>query len=451
MHLISKLKGYFVSSAFSLGRLTYSAGQTFYAVKEASNYIFKDTVPSPVKLVLPCIAMAGGLGVNLIIRVPSIFKKFAAQTEDIKNEESSTDDYKLGYLGSFFNYLFHATGHATAFFNALNAHFGTVILSESIAEILNSDAHDPLWKEAVIQTAAVFVAITALATYYSYDYKILKENSRKIAEKIDQHDFSFDKNSAKTLAVSALNLIASPILAKFWTSPAIIKIPNAEKYLTKIGINCITWSASVAAFINGLTTLPSTYAYFSKSKIKEYTDTSLTKAIRYATYISAGIDSLASGLCTYIGIVNTAKVSLNMNPYGYVISFAAPTGTSAAIQNAMLIRPGYIDLVQSLNADDLEAQPFLSHQENIDYVEDEPITITLNQDNLITEIERLPVNSDKDEIVSQPSYFRDNSTVGLMFNTHRSDINSSGDACKTEYQKQEITEEPIESVYKICV
>lgn len=460
MHLGSKIKGYFVSSACSLGKLAYSAGQTYFGMKRVSNYIFQDTT-HPANIIIPCVAVTGGFGVNLITRVPAIFKKFGPNSMPEENERTEQAAPEIGYLGSFFNLIFQASGHLSAFFSALNAHFGTVILSESIAEFLNSDAHDQAWKEGMVQGAALLVAMTALATYYAYDFKMLKQNSIKLAQKIDQKDFSFDRNTAKTLTISALNLIASPILAKFWTAPAIVKIPYANKILKDTGVNCITWTASISSFISGITTLPSIYAYFDQNEMKNISDTALTKAFRYATYITGGIDSLAAGLCAFIGIVDTAQGSLDMNPYGYIISYAIPSGLSASAQNGMFsVWPGYINLIKDLNSPDSpEAQPFLQadNQSENDTMghSNEEATIVIDENTIIEAFKpknEITNNGDNTEIFDiseenlefRGNYFQDHATVGLMFNNpKRNKTFLPGSPCKTEYHVQE-SSEPIE-------
>lgn len=415
MGIIAKIKGHFVASLYSTSRVISSAGQTFFALQHVANYLFTNS--SRYKLLIPITAIVGGFGVNMMTRVPANYKKFVYRCSDEFTQSPAENLSKSGFLLS---HLLQMSGYTSCFFNGLTAYLGTIVLSETIAaNLFQSDIHDEPWKEIVFQSLSLLVAISTMATYLSYDFQVTKKNAEAIAKNICARQFHLNRHTVKTLIAASFNLIASPILAKFWTTPALLKIPYASKYINNPTGQCITWASSISSLTNSILSLPSIYAYFNSEPL-EYKGTRLTKSFQRSAYFFGTIDSIAAGSCIFIGIIDTGQKALQLNPYGHIVYFALPCGVSGAIQNMMFsVRPGCLELIKDKTPQQPETMPLLIEADSEDVSKNNS-----HDDEPSPDINSSKLHEENDSMM-QEKFYSNASQVGLLFSPACHVINES--------------------------
>lgn len=369
------------------GRVIYNAGQTLYYIQNASNYFHISN--HPASTVMTSVSVAGTMGSTLLRNTVPTYKQFAPYEN--QEGEPTPEERPLGWAGKITTGILQGSGIFYDLMSSVAGYFGTVLLSEAVATALNSDAHDAVWKEAIVQTGAILVTLSYLYSYSGFDYKYIKRNIRILSENVDERNFTFNRNVAKTLAASALNFYTYPSQAFFLTVPSLKAIPYAEKILTSTGINVLAGTAAVTTFLTVVTWLPSVYAAFANKPSASNADqpveipktcarTCASTSIKIASYTMGTIDSAGgNGLGPGISVILTMNKVFKVNPYGWVIGLGAVCGLNAAAVNFLFsVIPGLRELLEAVSAkkavqdieadgpeiegDDLEKQPLLSGQ-----------------------------------------------------------------------------------------
>lgn len=420
MRFLKFVRKNIVPSLVSFCRLFYTAGQAFFGSQAVAAY-FSKLISKPFTNVLGFvysgICITAAVLINAGTRVPQIFQIFSPKKKSLlRSSFDSQDDYaSLRRSGKF---IFHASNFSTevsGLVQALQAYFGSIIMSEFIASQARTDAHDEAWKEALVQTTAVIIAMTSLATFYAYDKKILKHDGFVIAKLLQDRDFNFDTQTKKTLTKTllsvSLQLLASPFLAFFWTEPAIRIIPGMERYLGELPIKMLTSICGFSAFTAGVTATVSDYQFFSLKKSDPNNNLKNSKLLLGTTMTFGGIDSTAAALGNGAGFVIACNQLFKINPYGPILIAAIPIGISFGLRNMTFsVAPGYEEWLAKKQEKEVNKKSLLAEntQEEID---DEPEAQPINDDIILNIKEAL-----------SPSFYKRADQIGLIFKNEPSGL-----------------------------
>lgn len=325
---------------FSLGKIIGATGQTVFSVNHAFHYAFKNI---NIEYWINCISIfAAGCTLLVIVmtRVPAIYRQL---TVPIKQQTIS--NILNAHDKKFFYRILINCNIISGFFSSIGAYFGALIIIEVV---LNIENHSITAKEIIFyQTCAILVAISSFVSYYSFNIPKAKLNSIKFIDNLRQKNFKFimNKHGLKTCFVSLLNVLSVPFIAYFLTKNAIYKMPYISTHLSSMTIQWIAAFSSITALIASLTTtVPALHAYFNKNEM-EYSnqDSVFWKILRYMTYSAGFVDSGASGLGNFLGVILISHDVFNISLYNnYIILFAIGCGLSAMSLNlSFSIRQGF--------------------------------------------------------------------------------------------------------------
>lgn len=358
MSFLRKLKNIVAPTVFSIGRVISTAGQVLFGVLNIIKYFTNDkrkdylaVLDHPATIPTAIISMTANLFINLVTRVPAIFRQFQHPlTEPQKKIDVGNHfDKKLNRKGRMVYLSLSGMCFISGVFVSHNSYLGAITLSEFIAFLAKSDVHDEEWKEYLLQTFAISMAICNLVAYYSWNFQKAKQNARIVAENIDQGIDWRNKTALKTMAVSTLSIASAPLFAYYSEYHALGKTPylksstKAKKILSSI-------SAFTNFTITLLTNVPAVYDNFSRKQNDIYylDKPRWEPALRSLTYTVAVPETAGNGLGTFVSDLWTCHDVFGIDPYNlYLVVPASVCASSTAfLYFSFAIRQGYNDFVQ---------------------------------------------------------------------------------------------------------
>lgn len=341
------IKDYLVAGIHCTSRALYTAGQSYFANRGFFSYAFRNNT-HPASYVFSGVAVAANFCVNCLTRFPAIVKTFGPITHAFV---PAPDPYsELNNVQKSIDYLFQASGHLSNIFNSLGAYFGTVVTIETLIKLLSNKTPDEPWEQTLIDCAALAVAISAGFAFYAYEFQTIKHNGKRIANNIGKCHSNWNKHMTYTVLISCLNTIANPLLAKYWTGPALGKIPYSDQLLRTVGHELVTWVASVSALTTGFAMVPSVYDFISlpKTELGPAINTCKMRGFSIAAYTAGAIDSLFAGASLAYALINLGS-NFDLDPYSNWIIGTIPFSISTCMLNMTFsFMPGYQTLMKDI-------------------------------------------------------------------------------------------------------
>lgn len=337
------IKTYLVIIILCVGKIIGATGQTLFNVHNSLNYIFQSINTNFAINMASIFAALCTLFIVSITRSPAIHRQFHSRlipdlSFDIKNI----------YRKSLYHFLVVANIVAGVF-SSVGAYLGTITLIEFIANICQHPITNT-WEIIISQGIALFFSISSFVAFYSFNIYKAKLNSIKLAtiNKKSSKAF-FNRIAIKTAIISFLNVLSLPFISYFLTKHALHKMPCLLDFLSLSIIKYIAVFAAVTALISSLTTtVAAMHEYFSEPKNPDQSESTFLAAFRYITYMTGIVDSSASGLGTFLGVV-TISDDLFCAPNHFVIVLAVGSALSSALLIfSFSVRQGFNDLIEYL-------------------------------------------------------------------------------------------------------
>ena len=282
-----------------------------------------------------------------ITRVPAIHRQFRPALKENNVFFSLADNclYKkcIYYILIYFNI-------AAGVFSSIGAYLGTITIIEFISYIYNGPIHGPKWI-IFSQAFAIFIAISCFASYYSFNIHKAKSNTLNLIRKINRPNLKTlrNKNFFKTFMVSFLSVVSVPFIAYFVTKNAFYKMPYINTAFSVSSIQWIATFSALTALIACLTTnVSALHEFFSKCKRLDFPKSTYWASLRNITYTAGLVDSAATGLGSFLGVITISRDIFQASLYdGYILYIAIGCGISAALMNlSFSVRQGFNDIVE---------------------------------------------------------------------------------------------------------
>jgi hypothetical protein len=322
----SKIWGGFVTVFASVAKTISGPAQSYTIIKNTLTYSSNDSTPLLIGLSSPAIFV--NLKFNLLSKIPAIKQVFSE--DDGEHHLPPPDMSTLGRAGKITYVLLQGAELLSGGLQSALSYYSVRIFVKDIVNgicyVAKVDATTQkvlTLAEVLAQTIAIPSAIGTFGSYFSFDHKSIQHNAFKLAQCVDQRNFSFDKAAmGKTVASSGLNLISYPAISFAWTmnfienSPARVMPTWASS--TIAGILCLDTGITVALW------MPTIYKAFNRSNEPEQETTKIhfdlkkcpAASIRAAILVSGvGDSAVNSGLNVFNSMTFTAAKAFKLNPY----------------------------------------------------------------------------------------------------------------------------------------
>jgi len=329
--VVSVSKRILAPFSFSLGRVFSTAGSALFNIQYVLKYFNNNPPTARGNMIFEVIAMFSNVWTNLVLRVPLIFRQFRSSSAEENRPfiRGANTRQKSIYL------FFKICGMAAGTYNSLSFYLGGITLAEFIAELCKSDAHDAEWKEALVQSAAVFFALSNLVSFYTYTLRSVEDNALRLGEHLDSDDKLEREAVVLSLLIATWGMVSGTMLGFFSYGRAF----NDIKFL-KIGnlLNkCLSGAGSFFSLtVSLLTQLPALYSKLrhatpeeriaARNTASQQQDTTTLMLLRRSTLAVGVIESASMGAQNGMGVINTSNELWGVDPYGYVI---VPAGVCA--------------------------------------------------------------------------------------------------------------------------
>lgn len=344
MRWLIKAFWYFVALICLAGRIIYAAGQTYFGMKSTTDYM---KAAPQVSTAINLTAVTTTAISTLIGKTPAALAHLGPTSRSDRHAAPAAARPPLGWTAWIFKKTIDGSGFFYGVTNSIAGYFSTLVLGDATG--LNSKT----WKASFQGTGAT-VAVTSLASYYSYDFKRICENSEQMARALDERSIPGNRPMAYTLGVAFAIVPTYVGQAYFWARPSIVALPYAETVLHDAGINLGVILACATTFFTVIGWMPSVYNHFA-GKDREQERVAIpptfgSSLLRSAAYFSGVGDSLGgNGMGPFISMIVMLNSLFGWNPYGWMIGYAAVCGVNAAITNMMFsVLPGLDDAEQMI-------------------------------------------------------------------------------------------------------
>ena len=339
---VAAAANYVAPYAFSVGRVVSSAGQSAFSIPKFVKYL-TNSDDHPYTRPLSIGGMLFNIIVNLATRVPSLFFHYRKPPVAMPVPPKMTDPFhesdpkhfsELNIRAKAVYIVLRILCTSGGAFQSLSAYLNTISVSELLASLANSDAHDEEWKEWTIQAVALYFALSSLDSFRSLNLKKINERTWQVAVNVHNGHFVWDNIAKMTLAASITGALSGSFYAYFSSMGALGKIP----YIT-IQTNikrAIAAYSSVTMLANQMTVyMPAVYDglrnrnqpnKFAKAKWESPTEIFVN---------AAGVgDTLTTGVSFFTGIVTTLGTEFGADTKSpYVIVPSIIFSSSAAVLN----------------------------------------------------------------------------------------------------------------------
>lgn len=394
-----KIKDYAVVTYISGSKLVTSAGQSAFAMNKVSEYILKSGA-NPAKYGMIGMAISSGALVNVLTRIPAIYRKYGPAAQNDASYENLEELHLQHAYSRICYYVLIAMAYIAAELNdPLGAYLGSIVMSEGLGNLFHLEVHDHIAAEICAQVLALVFSIAIALNNHAYDMVFLRRNVRELCEYIDNRVVALNKSMLETIIFSLPVLLGAPVLAYFFNKPALLRIPGASFILHDIGIDIVTGIMASAAFVRGITTLPSVYDAIYRYN-NPLSDTPVhirnyckTTAVKVTGTVAGAFDSIAAGLCILVGVIGMLSQIFGLSGrqlyhWGLII-IASIFGASQAVQNMLFsVMPGLNQTLQDLNSSSTETLPLLappsSGQQNANINEDLKLSAIYREGNYNT-------------------------------------------------------------------
>ncbi len=328
--VVSVTKRILAPFSFSLGRVFSCAGSALFNIQYVLKYFNNKPPTARGNMFIEVLAMFTNVWTNMVLRVPLIYKQFrsSGQAEERPFIRGKNTRQKSIYL------FFKICGMAAGTYNSLSFYLGGITLAEFIAEVCKSDAHDAAWKEALIQSAAVFFALSNLVSFHTYTLPSVENNALALGEHLDSDNKIEREAAVLSLLIAMWGMVSGTMLGFFSYGRAFndLKFLKMGNLLNK----CLSGAGSFFSLtVSLMTQLPALYSRLRRHvppqaiaahNTPQLPDSTTLMLLRRSTLTIGVLESASMGAQNGMGVINTSNELWGFDPYGYVI---VPAGICA--------------------------------------------------------------------------------------------------------------------------